>query len=258
MEIYQRGGSKGAEAKLTSMARNRKRVSVSLATLALSTLAYHNRVGLAKVLNRKEIQASALRVLTRIQEHPPLVSLSMYALGLAVWDALGLNSVPVETAAGMAFGWSKGLIGSTLGRIMGGFLAFFMGRFVISEWVHSQLKDNAVLKLVETYLERRPLRGAILFKYSCFPGFIKNYGSGILDPIKPWMFLLACIISSLPFTIVWTFLGVDAEQRMRNPSLPSNVVLHGALVAAGVVNFVVAPFLMAWWIKDMKQSTDAG
>jgi uncharacterized membrane protein YdjX (TVP38/TMEM64 family) len=181
----------------------------------------------------------------------------MYALGLAVWDALGLNSVPVETAAGMAFGWSKGLLGSTLGKIMGGFLAFFLGRFVISEWVHSQLKDNAVLKLVETYLEHRPLRGAILFKFSCFPGFIKNYGSGVLSPIKPWMFLLACIVSSLPFTLVWTYLGVDAEQRMRDPSLPSNVVLHGALVAAGVVNFVVAPFLMAWWIRDMKKSADA-
>jgi uncharacterized membrane protein YdjX (TVP38/TMEM64 family) len=184
---------------------------------------------------------------------------------MAVWEMAGLSTIPVETAAGMVFGWKLGVLASVTGKITGASMAFALGRTWLAQHVASHdafakqpifriLNNNSDSSNVSKKQHRHPpLMTAFLMKFSCFPELVKNLGSSMIVAVRPWMFLLATMVHGGSFTMLWTWLGVDTAARIKQPDLPVNIPLRWTLGMGMFVGVVVTPLVMAWWIRDLQQ-----
>lgn len=225
-------------------------ITASLASTMLGIVVFKNREALKPLLDKHYIQQRTLVLLKDLERQRH--SLVIYVLGMACWELVGLSTIPVETAAGMVFGLRRGFLASGSGKLLGAFVAFGLGRYLLAQPVRAKLERNPVWKTLDKSTEvHSRLNVALLMKFSCFPEMIKNFGSACLD-LSFWQFAMATTFHGLLFTAVWTFLGVDTARRLEFPDLPVNIPLQITLVMAAVAGLVISPLLMAWWIRDMK------
>jgi len=230
------------------------KTGIPLAVIGALLIRYREQ--LKPLTDRHYIQEHALTLLRDLQEKPH--ALLMYILGMALWEFCGLSTIPVETAAGMVFGFQKGFLASGFGKMMGAYTAFGLGRGLLSQLVQTKLNENPVWSVInQSTTVHSPFQVAMLMKFSCFPELFKNFGSSCLVDISFWTFCLATALHGLFFTALWTYLGVDAAARLENALLPSNIALQCSLVVAALIGLVGSPLLMAWWIRDMKQRATA-
>jgi uncharacterized membrane protein YdjX (TVP38/TMEM64 family) len=205
------------------------------------------------LFNKEKLQSKTLDILHGLNDMPKYYSYSLYMIGMAFWETLGLSTIPVETAAGMVFGWT-GFILSASGKLAGAIIAFGLGRYgMFANWIQNKLSSNSFLQLVRDSTDSNPLLVSFLLKCSCFPETVKNYGSAILNPIKLWMFIFTAAVHGWTFSALWTYLGVDAAARLENSSLPADRRLELLLAAALVNGVVVSPLAMAYWVKSLKE-----
>jgi hypothetical protein len=67
-----------------------------------------------------ELKSQLLVVLGGVNEKG-FVGVLYYILGFALYETAGFSTVPVETIAGMAFGFKKGALSSATGKLLGAF-----------------------------------------------------------------------------------------------------------------------------------------
>ena len=226
--------------------------------------------------NKEKIQQATLDVLSRLKSSDDesgsnaIKPMLFYAAGMCLWELLGLSTIPVETAAGMVFGWRASVF-SFFGKLTGAFAAFCLGRYLLASQVAGRLGANEIFQLINANPDdnvgteqhmHHPLLTSFLMKFSMFPELLKNFGSSLLPVVKPWMFILATTVHGGMFTLLWTWVGVDTAYNVQT-SPTSNVVevsTHGgvsglqiALIAAAIVGFVLTPLAMAWWVRDLKR-----
>jgi len=151
-----------------------------------------------------------------------------YSLAFMLWEMTVGMTTPIETAAGMAFGVKKGILANAIGKIGCAVTAFFLGRFILFDYVHKKLSSNEMLTLVEESIQEHPLGVALLFRLSPLPEFVKNFGLSVL-PIKSRFFFAALLLHGLPFTCLWTCLGAETSRVMRggNPSATLKILISG-------------------------------
>lgn len=227
-------------------------IAVLVPTLVLLWGSREKWIGL---FNKEKLQVKTLLILEELNAMPRHYSYPVYILGMAFWEVIGASTIPVETAAGMVFGWT-GFYLSASGKLLGATIAFIIGRYgMFAEWIHEKLSSNSFLQLVRGSTDENPLLAAFLFKCSAFPETIKNYGSAIVSPIKLWMFVLATAVHGCTFSALWTYLGVDAAARLEHTELPPERPLEVLLVLALINGIVVSPLVMGYWIKSLKAHT---
>ena len=183
--------------------------------------------------------------------------LLMYTFGFIFWEVCGLPTMVVETAAGMAFGFRHGLLGSFVGKTCGSMLAFTLGRTLLSNIVGKKMKESSSFGLIERGVAKNPMLSALVIRYSPFPELIKNYGLSVTKPVTYLMFLVAIIIHGFPFSILWAALGNDSSLRLRasevGETMAANVILNGLVVFVTIFGFVVSPAVTGWWIADLNR-----
>ncbi|KAL3791849.1 hypothetical protein ACHAW5_002900 [Stephanodiscus triporus] len=182
--------------------------------------------------------------------------LLLYAIGFALWEACGLPTSVVETAAGMAFGRRRGLLGSFVGKTLGSCLAFVLGRTLLSEIVSSRMEGSEAFGAVVRGASRNPVRTAFVVRYSVFPQAIKNFGMALTTPVSFPVFLSSAVVHGLPFSTLWAALGDDAGARLRasesGGEMPANLVLNGLLAFVTIFGFVVSPTITGLWLADLR------
>lgn len=202
----------------------------------------------------------------------------LYGAAMASWELLGLSTIPVETAAGMVFGFGPAAVSSLTGKLCGAFAAYMLGRkTALRGWMVQQraVQQSTILQLLinsgsssdtvatsttstatNAARPHPPLLTAFLMKFSCFPEAIKNVGSSLIHDIQPWMFLLVTLVHGGAYTLLWTWLGVDTAARLNNAPndvVPTNHGLRVALVASVISGFVLTPLAMVWWVRDLQR-----
>jgi uncharacterized membrane protein YdjX (TVP38/TMEM64 family) len=243
---------------------SKKIFTYTLISGVVGYVAYQHRAVWLPLLDKELIQQKTLDLLQTLQPAPDaslttrLLSYSQYVVGMALWECGGLSTIPVETAAGMVWGWPGSLL-SLLGKLLGASLAFVLGRTLLAERIRQQvLQGNSALSLLMSNNDgtpqlHPPLVTAFYMKFSCFPEGIKNFGSACIPSLHYWMFLLVTFLHGGLFTCIWTWLGVDAAARLRDATLPTNGPLQVALGAALFVGVVLTPLLMAGWMRDLQR-----
>ena len=247
--------------------------NLSLAALAAASiaLAYHHRQVWLPFLDKKKIQDFCVQSLEQLRPADPnnwgqrLQAYSIYAVGMAFWEFLGLSTIPVETAAGMVFHWPAA-VASAIGKLVGASIAFGIGRTYLQNYVQTQLKDNTVCQLLaENGHRHHPFLSASLMKFSCFPEFVKNFGTAAFLPSVQYpTFLAATCLHGVTFTLLWTWLGCETALYMAAESTSdtsaaatqTSLGLQIALIAMVLCGFVLSPLSMAWWVRDLQKSNE--
>lgn len=225
-----------------------KVVALTALVVSSSYLVYSHR---QQLFDKRFLQDKTLELLQGANESK--FGILYYIIGMAAWETLGLSTIPVETAAGIAFGLNRAILASLTGKLLGASIAFALGRYVLQHWVRQQLATQDNFRLIEASVAQKPLTTAILLKYSCFPEFVKNFGAALLSAIPYWGFLVATTIHGGPFTCLWSWLGDDTARRLQSPDLPANRALQTTLVVAMAVGLVLSPAAMALWIQDLRK-----
>ncbi|CAJ1944375.1 unnamed protein product [Cylindrotheca closterium] len=258
LQVVSRGGGGGGgdvKKNVPAPARNNpKKTTVLVTTTVVACLLWKFREPLGAIFSKDKIQSKTLEILGKLDSLPKLQSYASYVGGMALWELFGLSTIPVETAAGMVFGWN-GILLSGSGKLLGAIVAFLLGRYgALAHWIQSKLSSNSFLQDASHSTEDSPLKVAFLMKMSSFPETIKNYGSALLSPIKLWMFVVATFFHGVTFSALWTYLGVDTAARLENTELPADGKLQFLLAAALFNGIVISPLSMAYWVKMMQKS----
>ncbi len=237
--------------------RTAKNITFLVGSAMASYTLWVYRANWTTFFNKEKLLAKTLEILHHLNEQPKAISYTAYMLGMAVWEALGLSTIPVETASGMVFGWA-GLYLSAMGKLIGAVSAFCLARYgFLAAFIQKKLSTNEVLKLLDDSAQAHPLRVTIMLKLSCFPETIKNYGAALLFPIRLWMFTFATIVHGWTFTALWTYLGVDTAMRLEDSTLPVDGKLQILLFLALINGIVVSPLAMALWLKSLRMPQKA-
>ena len=231
----------------------------TIAVLVLTYLGYTYRTTLSSLFNKEQMQTKTLAILHDLNTLPKYQSYTSYVVGMAIWEMLGLSTIPVETAAGMVFGWI-GFVLSGTAKLLGATMAFSVGRYgILAKYVQKQLLEkNTFIQLVEKSTKEHPFQVLVYLKASCFPETIKNYGAAVLFPITLKMFMVATMIHGWTFTALWTFLGVDTAKRLAVANLPTNKFLQVLLVLSIINGVVVSPLAMGLWMKSLQDTKQEG
>ncbi len=253
------GGTGKNNKKKELTAEEEKAQKIKRAVLIIGSTAalyglFHTRSTWIGLFDKEKLQAKVVDSLEKLNSFPYLYSRSVYTLFMAIWECLGMSTIPVETAAGMVFGWSA-IYWSGIGKFLGAALAFGLGRGALSSFVEEKLSSNEFLNLVKSSTADNPLLVVTLIKLSCFPETVKNFGSAILRPIQWWMFLLGTVVHGLIFTSLWTYFGVDTAARLKDVEglLPPDRRLKVLLTLALINGAVVSPLSMYYWMRTLKQ-----
>lgn len=247
------GKSSLKESKQGPSSSQTKTAVIAASTVTASWFLYKYRSSWMGVFDKEKLLEATIQVLRDLNSLPKQYSYTAYALGMAIWEMIGLSTIPVETAAGMVFGW-HGFLLSGIGKLLGAVAAFLVGRGFLANFIQEKLSGNSVIQLLDDVAEDSPLAVLMLLKASCFPENIKNFGSALLQPIKLWMFTLGTVIHGWLFSALWTYLGVDAALRLETPALPLDVRLQFFLSLALVNGFVISPLSMAYGVKALRSS----
>lgn len=162
-------------------------------------------------------------------------------------------TTPVETAAGMAFGIKKGILANALGKISGSLLAYFLGKYLLQDYVKTKLRDNETMELVEDSFKSNPVGVALIWRFSPLPEFVKNFGLSVVPALKPIHFVSAVFLHGFPFTCLWTCLGAETGMLVRGVVAEPSRTLKVLVSAIPWFGFFVSPTLVALWIKGLKK-----
>ena len=200
-------------------------------------------------------KAKLLERLTDVNENGGVRGRILYVAFFILWGMFGLTTVPVESAAGMAFGW-KAVYLNAAGKMLASLAAYTMGRLFLEDHVVSKLEDNEIFGLVEKSVGKKPYRTSIIVRLGPFPELVKNVGLSVLPPVGFGIFTLATFTQVFPFTLLWTWLGCDSVARMRDDTLPANKLLAAILLGVTIFGIFGAPAMIGLWVRDMKLEHD--
>ncbi len=228
--------------------------AVLLSYLKLDTL----KTILTTFFDREKLRKNIIQTLNEVAEqgHRGLLT---YTVGFCFWEVCGLPTSIVETAAGMAFGFKQGLLGSFIGKTLGSITAFLLGRTLLSRVVQNIMEENETLQLIDQSVARHPVKSALIVRYSVFPQLIKNFGLSLTKPVSLPIFIAAIVIHGFPFSLLWAALGNDSLMRLRASELgepmAANIVLNLSLVFVTFFGFVVSPAVTGWWLADVRKES---
>lgn len=188
-------------------------------------------------------------VLGRLSRAGPR-GLAAYAAFFTLWEMTVGITTPVETAAGMAFGRTRGMLASGAGKVLGASSSFLLGRYMFAGYVRGHFGDNEILSLVGESIRERPLQVALLMRFSPLPEFVKNFGLSTL-PLGFGHFVAAVMLHGIPFTCLWTCMGAETANVMIRGGAPSALL---KVLVSGVswFGFFISPTMIGIWIKSLR------
>ena len=241
-----RGGGEESVNSNTEKPKKNKLIGSLLVLAILGTLVSMNREAIAS-FDFKEVLATQLDTLSSMGTK----GLVTYVFAFIMWELVVGVTTPVETAAGMAFGFQKGIVANAIGKTSGAILAFLLGRFVLKDYVTKKLENNEYMDLVKDSITKTPIRVALIWRFSFLPEQIKNFGLSIL-PVKTWQFVTAVLLHGFPFTLLWTFMGNEMGLFVRGVVSQPSKILKVLTAGVYVLGFFISPSLVGLWVKGLR------
>jgi len=176
----------------------------------------------------------------------PLVFMGFMVLAVVVSP---IPSLPLDIAAGIAFGPFWGMVYAVIGAEVGAILSFLIGRVLGREVLGRLLKPN--VSFCEMCSDHHLL--GLVFVARLLPIFsfdIVSYGAG-LTKMSLKAFALATLLGMMPPTFALTYLGGSV------PTLQWPIILSGLLLF-GLFLFLPKLILRnrsTWWVRLIQGET---
>ena len=148
---------------------------------------------------------------------------------------------PLGMAAGVFFGFGKGLLSLMLGCAVGATVNFLISRHLVRERVARWLNKHEKFRLIDSAVGREGWKIVLLLRFVPIPFGLANYCYG-LTPVRFWPYLAAtCVAVILPNSLfVWIGMslqgGLAALHGKGRPVHP----MEYALVGIGIIAAVLA------------------
>jgi len=155
----------------------------------------------------------------------PLVFMALFALATVLF----LPGSVFALAGGALFGPVLGTVYNLSGATIGAIIAFFIARYLASDWVAR--KAGGKLRLLIDGVENEGWRFVAFTRLvPLFPFNLLNYALG-LTRIKPLAYVAATAISMIPGAIAYTYLGYAGREAIAG----SEGAIQKGLLALGLL-----------------------
>jgi len=162
----------------------------------------------------------------------PLVFIVLLATAVVVSP---IPSIPLDIAAGLAFGFVWGTIYVLIGAELGAIVAFLIARRLGRGWLARRLPKPAMTG-IDAFAAKRGVRALVLMRMLPVFNFDwVSYAAGLTSIPLP-AFAVATFVGMIPPVMAIVAVG---------STLPGNPVLAGAIFAA-LVLAVLIPLVMSW------------
>jgi uncharacterized membrane protein YdjX (TVP38/TMEM64 family) len=131
--------------------------------------------------------------------------------GVAVIMQLFLAPLsPAAIAAGLFFGFTRGMIAMELGTGIGLVLNFMIARYVAREAISKRLQRHEKFRLIDAAIGREGGKIVLLLRCCPIPFGLSNFCYG-LTAVRFWPYFFASVIGIIPGTAFFTWLGATTQ-----------------------------------------------
>ena len=89
----------------------------------------------------------------------------------------------------------------------------------------------------------------MIWRFSPLPEFVKNVGPSLVKTLKTRYQLIAILAHGLPFTVLWSCMGAEAEMVARGGK--ASVLLKRLIAGITWIGLFVSPTLFGLWLKGL-------
>lgn len=181
----------------------------------------------------------------------------LYTLTYTIVIQIGVPSTLMEIAAAFLFDefWQIFLI-NTLAKNVGRAVGFAIGKYLIYNWVKKNLLSDTqpLTRALANLIKREPMKYSTLWSLAYVPTWSHNYGMPVLG-CSFWVFMVSGNISGIPYSVMWTFVGITARDTIEDVQ-SGNSVNPSQLAATviGVVFLFVTVGMLGYYVnKELKR-----
>lgn len=180
-----------------------------------------------------------------LYETNPLKILALFMIFNVVMAMLPVPGISmISFLGGSIFGFSLGVIISSMATAIGNLGGFFLGRYFLREWVIEKYEDR-VLIFKENWQTNGALALVSFRLFPLIPSFVANLVMGV-SPLKWWTFFWVSWLGRIPMVLVYTYAGVKIASIQH-----ASEVLHPSLFGMFVA-LAVLPWVFKFIFKKVK------
>jgi uncharacterized membrane protein YdjX (TVP38/TMEM64 family) len=177
-----------------------------------------------------------------------VIGASLFAVLIAVSSLCLLPASPFIIAASAVFGFSLGLLTSSVGVILGATSGYFVSRLFLRKDLADQLKGRPTFKAIDQAIAEEGWKIVLLLRLCPIPFGLANYLYGLTAvPFSPY--LITSFLGAVPGLILFSDLGVAGKaglQALASGNLNKGggqLALLGLSIAAAIALVVLLPRL---------------
>jgi len=205
----------------------------------------------AVVVFRDELLGTAMW----IKSLPPVEGGTAYTALVTLWLLALLPTSLLEVAGGFIFGFWLASLCSTLGKALGSFISFGLGRRY-KDLVREKLLDDkprggdpGYVAGLELAMRARPFSTCLALRLAYVPEAVQNYVPAVLDAdFRP--FASATLLGGFLYAMLWAKLGSelnDARQIVNGGWTPEKITF----LVVGVASLLAVLGLVHWNTKHL-------
>lgn len=167
----------------------------------------------------------------------------VFALSYAVAAIAFIPCMPWTIAAGVFFGFTRGLLAVLLGSTLGAAACFLLARGIGREAIAEKLRRNQKFSLIDHAIGREGWKIVILLRMMPVPFGLSNYCYG-LTAITFSHYMIATWAGMLYGNVVFVYLGAVGKRSLESGQLGHRHPLEYALTVVSLIAaFVVSTVL---------------
>ncbi|MFZ0506081.1 MAG: VTT domain-containing protein [Chthoniobacterales bacterium] len=174
-----------------------------------------------------------------------LIGAALFAVLIAASSLCLLPASPFIIAASAVFGFSLGLLTSSVGIILGASSGYFLSRLFLRKDLADQLKERPTFKAIDQAIAEEGWKIVLLLRLCPIPFGLANYLYGLTAiPFVPY--LLTSFLGAVPGMILFSHLGAAGKAGLQalaagnlNKGGGELALLGLSLAAAMVLVFLV-------------------
>jgi uncharacterized membrane protein YdjX (TVP38/TMEM64 family) len=177
-----------------------------------------------------------------------VIGAGLFAVLIAVASLCLLPASPFIIAASAVFGFSLGLLTSSVGIILGAASGYFLARLFLRKDLADQLKERPTFKAIDQAIAEEGWKIVLLLRLCPIPFGLANYLYG-LTAISFLPYLVTTFLGAVPGLILFSHLGAAGKaglQALASGNLNKGgyeLALLGLSLAAAMALVVILPRL---------------